>query len=76
MWLRVLVGMACVVVIAAGGVWLWQQFGARPALTREVCLDELKPWVEQKRTGEFEGILLECRDSGLITLGDVGQFAS
>lgn len=74
MWFRGLIAAACVVVIAAGGLWIYQQIGLGNELTRDACLDALQLWVEQERTGEFEGDLLECRDSGLITLSDVSLF--
>lgn len=76
MFLKGLIAVACLVVIAAGGVWLWQQFQAGtnpPAMTRETCLAALEPWVKSKAT-EMNVYLIHCRDAGLINLSDVPQF--
>lgn len=74
MFMKGLVAAACVVVIAAGGLWIWQQVS--PAVpTREQCLQALAPLVAAKDY-ELTPFLNDCVSKGLINIQDVGGLAT
>lgn len=74
MVLRGLIASACVVVIAAGGLWIWQQV-APAAPTRKECLEALAPLVAAKDY-QLTPFLSDCVSKGLINIQDVGRPAS